>query len=135
MNIKEKIGEIFYSIKEIVRPLDFVFLAAMLFAGLYLTSRLFTPKEEDRVVIFSPDGEYSYPLTEEKRVYKVKGPLGVTTVEVENFRARVADSPCPGKNCVNMGTAELIICVPNQVVVETKRKKTLEKGDFDALSQ
>lgn len=135
MNIKEKTSEIFYSIRKIVRPLDFVFLAAMLFAGVYLTSRLFTSKSEDRVVIFSPDGEYSYPLTKEKHIYRVKGPLGVTAVEVEDFRARVADSPCPGKNCVNMGTAELIICVPNQIVVETKRKQLSEKGEFDALSQ
>lgn len=135
MNIKEKTCELFYSIKEIVRPLDFVFLAAMISAGVYLTSRLFSSRAEDRVVIFSPDGEYSYPLTEEKHVYKVKGPLGITTVEVENFRARVVDSPCPGKNCVNMGTAELIICVPNQVVVETKRKQLSEQGEFDALSQ
>lgn len=122
-------------IRDYARPLDFVFLAAMLFSGVYLTARLFASRSRDKVVIYSPEGQHSYPLTAEKHIYKVQGPLGVTTVEVEDFHARITDSPCPGKNCVNMGAAELIICVPNQIAVETKTEKMDEQGDFDALSQ
>jgi hypothetical protein len=51
----------------------------------------------------------------------VTGPLGETILLVKDGRVRVTESACPNKICVRSGwadkTGDLIVCVPNRVVV------------------
>jgi len=58
------------------------------------------------------------PLTA-KRVVEVAGPLGVTRIEVDAGRARVASDPGPRQYCVKQGWLTIpdamAICAPNQV--------------------
>jgi hypothetical protein len=70
-----------------------------------------------------------YPLgaaTIGRRV-PVKGPLGLTQIEVRGGRARVVASPCPDQLCVNFGwrsrEGQFAACLPNRVllVVEERR--------------
>ena len=52
---------------------------------------------------------------------KVPGPLGDTLIEINDGTVRVLSSPCPMKTCMKMGirshAGEIIVCVPNQVIV------------------
>lgn len=54
-------------------------------------------------------------------VTTVEGPLGATTVVVENGHAHIGNSPCPHKYCMRMGPishrGEVAVCVPNRVVL------------------
>ncbi len=63
-----------------------------------------------------------YSLNEDRTI-AIKGPLGVTEVKIENGRASILRSPCPGKYCIGMGPlgkeGGALICVPNRVVVRT----------------
>lgn len=110
----------------------FLVLAALL--GVLLPGRLM-PGGSD-VVIRSDDrvvGRYSL---DEDRLVEVSGPMGTTTVRVEQGRARVVSSPCPNKFCVHAGAVGreggLIVCVPNRVIV-TVGKGTPE--GVDAVSR
>ena len=51
----------------------------------------------------------------------VKGPLGLTEIEVKKGRARIARSPCKNKVCIKSGyiryADRLAACIPNRVVV------------------
>lgn len=50
---------------------------------------------------------------------EVKGPLGITVVEIEPGRARVASDPGPRQYCVRQGwlvrAGAVAICAPNEV--------------------
>lgn len=56
-----------------------------------------------------------------RRVIPVKGPLGVTHVEVDGTRVHVSDSPCPDQVCVQFGwlsaADDFSACLPNGVLV------------------
>ena len=52
---------------------------------------------------------------------QVKGPLGLTEVEVKKGQARIVRSPCNNKVCIKSGyiryADRLAACIPNHVVV------------------
>jgi hypothetical protein len=56
------------------------------------------------------------------RRLEVPGPLGITTVVVDQRRVRVASDPGSRQYCVRQGwlsrSGEIAICAPNQVSVE-----------------
>ena len=51
----------------------------------------------------------------------VKGPLGLTEVEIKKGQARIVRSPCKNKICIKSGyiryADRLTACIPNRVVV------------------
>ena len=51
----------------------------------------------------------------------VKGPLGLTEVEIKKGKARIVRSPCKNKVCIKSGyiryADRLTACIPNRVVV------------------
>ena len=60
------------------------------------------------------------PLATDQTTY-VKGPLGLTEVEVKKGQARIVRSPCKNKVCIKSGyiryADRLAVCIPNRVVV------------------
>ena len=73
----------------------------------------------DRVIV-RRDGELiaELPLTMNKRI-EVEGPIGITVIEVQPGRARVASDPGPRQYCVKQGWLSsanaIAICAPNHV--------------------
>ncbi len=59
-------------------------------------------------------------LDQDQTTY-VKGPLGLTEIEVKKGRARIVRSPCKNKVCIKSGyiryADRLAACIPNRVVV------------------
>jgi hypothetical protein len=72
----------------------------------------------------------------ESGLREVRGPLGLTRIEIREGRVRVASSPCPLKICERAGwiesAGEMIVCLPNEVVV---RLPGSAGKDLDALSR
>jgi hypothetical protein len=60
------------------------------------------------------------PLDQDQKTH-VKGPLGLTEIEVKSGRARIIRSPCKNKVCIKSGyiryADRLAACIPNRVVV------------------
>lgn len=83
----------------------------------------------DTVSIHTERGDFQYPL-EKDGIYKVTGPLGETTVQVQDKKVRITDSPCSGKTCVAQGWHSPVVCLPNKVIIIIEKK-----GDFDAVSE
>jgi len=54
----------------------------------------------------------------------VPGPLGITQVEIQPGRARIARDPSPRQLCVKQGwlsrAGEAALCLPNQISVEIR---------------
>ena len=57
--------------------------------------------------------------TDQKK--EVKGPLGMTEVEIKKGQVRIVKSPCKNKVCIKSGyiryADRLVACIPNRVVV------------------
>lgn len=66
----------------------------------------------------------------------VNGAIGVTRIKIDHNSARVVHSDCPEKICVKTGkihlAGEMIVCVPNKVVVKIIGK---QKNQFDVITQ
>ena len=60
------------------------------------------------------------PLDQDQKT-DVKGPIGLTEIEVKNGRARIVRSPCKNKVCIKSGyiryADRLAACIPNRVVI------------------
>ena len=72
-------------------------------------------------------------LSRNRRI-DVPGPLGITTVAVDQRRVRVVSDPGPRQYCVRQGwlerAGEIAICAPNEVSVQVVGGKSV----YDSLS-
>ena len=89
---------------------------AVLFIILILISSLFLSGAGDEVLINANSKEYRYPLSDD-RIIRVEGPLGETTIEIKDMKARITDSPCPNKTCLYTRMGNTICCLPNRVLL------------------
>ena len=103
------------------RPLDFVALLVSL--GMIAVFSLYSHHGRTGVLqveIHTPGQVSLYTLAEDRTV-EVEGPLGITVVQIAGARARVLESPCRDKLCVQQGPisspATWIACLPNQVML------------------
>ena len=69
-------------------------------------------------------------------VSEIKGPLGVTRIEVNSGRVRVLSSPCPRQACRHGGwigaAGEMLVCLPNEVVIRLPGQRA---GATDAVAR
>jgi hypothetical protein len=60
------------------------------------------------------------PLDQDQKTH-VKGPIGLTEIEVKSGHARIIRSPCKNKVCIKSGyiryADRLAACIPNRVVI------------------
>ena len=111
-----------------LRPLDLIFAIAITSLGIFLTVKSFSQK--GGVVKVNADGKHYEYSAKQDGIYKVDGPLGITTFEIKDGKVRIIDSPCPNKTCVNQGWHSPLVCLPNNVII------TLEgEGEFDAIAE
>ena len=72
------------------------------------------------VNVEGPEGSYRYSLATDREVV-VHGPLGDTHIIIEKGSAKIIDSPCPTKTCVQQGAISTsrgwIACLPNQILL------------------
>ena len=81
--------------------------------------------------IVSVDGKdvYKLLLTNNKQV-KIIGPLGESTVEIEDKGVKMKYSPCPLKVCMHQGVinkpGQTIVCVPNRMMIRIMGEKKVD---------
>lgn len=100
-------------------------------AGLFLLWR--KSNDAQSCIVQSAKGVVVISLPKDTSLL-LKGPVGKTLVEIKGRRVRVRDSDCRNKLCIRMGsidqTGQIIICVPNWVVIWLKGK-----GGFDGVTR
>jgi hypothetical protein len=61
------------------------------------------------------------------QTFSVNGPLGVTRIEIQPGRARIARDPSPRQLCVKQGwltqSGQAALCLPNQVSLEIRGRE------------
>lgn len=88
-----------------------------------------------RVRVFQ-DGKLlgEYDLSAPRRI-EASGPLGITVVEIDKGRVRIARDPSPRQYCVKSGwldtTGQAAICLPNRTSIELVNR---EKRPYDSIA-
>jgi hypothetical protein len=92
--------------------------------------------EGDTVRIEVDGNEFANVRLQDEQTLLVPGPLGKTEVVIRDHEVFVHDSPCRAKICVKTGhvsqAGQMIVCVPNKVVVRVLGKQELP---YDAISR
>lgn len=85
------------------------------------------------VRIQTQDGEYSYPLDQERRL-ELAGPLGTSVLRISGSQVWFESSSCHNKTCVEMGKISKpnawIACLPNRIMVRIQINNSDGTDDF-----
>ena len=106
---------------------DKILIAALLILNGWLFANWGTgfSKGDWVVVTVNQKETIRLPLNQDQTTH-VKGPLGLTEIEVKKGRARIVRSPCKNKVCIKSGyiryADRLAACIPNRVVVRVVGK-------------
>lgn len=103
----------------LLRPGDFVTLGLAATLCVLSMLMLWRGGAPDKVVIRAGGQIFAETGLSRPQVIEVPGPLGVTRIEIEPGRARVASDPGPRQYCVRQGwltrSGAAAICAPNEV--------------------
>lgn len=118
----------------LLRPGDWLVLAGALALCVLSALTLWRGGAPDKAVVRAGGKVFAETGLARAQVVEVPGPLGVTRIEIEPGRARVASDPGPRQYCVRQGwltrSGAVAICAPNQVSL------SLAGGaaDYDSLN-
>ena len=118
---------------------DWLVILALLGASLLGILAVASAPVGARVVVMAEgDVRFSSPL-DQYQEFDVSGPLGPTRLKIDESGVRVLTSPCPRKICMSMGpakdAADLIACVPNQILVSIEGSNSHKEDSYDLLSR
>ena len=103
----------------LLRPGDYLTLAAALALCVLSALALWRGGAPDKAVVRAGGKVFGEFGLSRAQVVDVPGPLGLTRIEIEPGRARVAFDPGPRQYCVRQGwltrSGAVAICAPNEV--------------------
>lgn len=118
----------------LMRPGDYLTLALAATVCVASVLMLWRGGAPDKVVVRSGGQVFAEAALSREQLIEVPGPLGMTRVEVQPGRVRVAEDPGPRQYCVRQGwltrSGATAICAPNQVSVSLVGGAS----DFDSLN-
>ncbi len=118
----------------LIRPGDVLVALAGLAVCVQTVLLLWQGGAPDGVVVRAGGKVFAELDLSRRRIVEVPGPLGLTRIEIEPGRARVAADPGPRQYCVRQGwlsrAGAVAICAPNQVSLTL----TGRGADYDALN-
>ncbi|MEO7623462.1 MAG: NusG domain II-containing protein [Gallionella sp.] len=99
-----------------------------------LTFKLWSGDLADKVIIRGGGKIFrEVPLSRDQKI-EVRGPLGLSVIDVKNHQVRISFDPSPRQYCVRQGwlkqAGEIALCLPNQVSVEL----TGSRKKYDSLN-
>lgn len=118
--------------KNLPKAFDFFIIIFLVLISIFLIINSLS-NNSDKILVQVDNETYTFPLTQEEHIYDVKGPLGITHIQVKDGKVRIIDSPCPNKTCVALGFTNPIICLPNHVIVQIQQSGS--EGDFDVIAE
>jgi len=114
---------------------DLIIILLILVAGLLF---LYYPRQNGSIVTIKVNGEIKgvYNLNNQnEQTITIAGKKGPLKIKIEKGRVWVSESSCHNKLCIKMGkihkNGEMIVCVPNRVIISVKNK---EEKEVDAIT-
>lgn len=118
----------------LLRPGDYAVIAAAIGATLLAGMSLWSSDRPTVAVVRAAGQEVARLPLDRPASFTVRGPLGLTHVEVQPGRARVASDPGPRQYCVKQGwltrSGAAAICAPNEVTLQLEGRRAA----YDSMS-
>ena len=115
-------------------PGDYLVILAALGATLAAGLTLWGPDLPTTAVVRAGGQTVASLPLDRAAQFDVKGPLGITHIEIQPGRARVASDPGPRQYCVKQGwlsrSGAAAICAPNEVSLQL----TGRRAAYDSMS-
>lgn len=103
------------------RPADLVIYAIL--AAVTAALAVGDPVSASGLVVHAPGGQAAFDLDRDTTLI-VEGTLGPVTIEISDGRARIASSPCQGRQCLETGwlsgAGECSACMPSEVWISVE---------------
>lgn len=103
----------------LIRPGDVLTIALAMSVCVLTGLTLWRGGEPDKVIVRAGGSVFAEAGLARTQLIEVPGPLGLTVIEIEPGRARVASDPGPRQYCVRQGwltrSGATAICAPNEV--------------------
>ncbi|MFP4153855.1 MAG: NusG domain II-containing protein [Alkalispirochaeta sp.] len=120
------------------RPFDYVIIIVAIGVIVVFSAFALDRSGQARAVeIRSDEGEFIYPLDEDRDLY-IEGPLGESHIVIEDGTVRFEDSPCRDKICVAAGalgtSGEWAACLPNRVFISVIGTTDEDESGVDATA-
>ncbi|NMB01247.1 MAG: NusG domain II-containing protein [Firmicutes bacterium] len=106
----------------------FISISLMIIAGLgfhfYLQAKPPTPNAYVQVESFGTGAKSVYPLyTGQNESFQFEGPVGKTTLLLQDGKAIISHSDCPDQLCVHVfgwleKPPQMSVCLPNEIMVQ-----------------
>jgi len=110
--------------RDLLKPGDWLTLALGGALVASLTVHFWGGAQGDTLIVRAQGQLYDQVSLRRAHTLSVPGPLGMTLIEVQPGRARIARDPSPRQLCVKQGwlsrAGEVALCLPNQVSVEIR---------------
>lgn len=105
-----------------IKPGDWLTLLLGSMCVVVLTLKLWGGDLADKAIIRSGGKIFrEVSLSHDQRI-EVPGPLGISIINIQQRKARIASDPSPRQYCVRQGwlqqAGEIALCLPNQVSIE-----------------
>ncbi|MDO5017836.1 MAG: NusG domain II-containing protein [Lagierella massiliensis] len=110
-----------------------VLLSVMSYVFLYLAGR----DDRNKYISVQVEGNEYKRLTfasgNNSYEYKIDTAEGTNVIEIEEEKIQMIKADCPDKLCIRQGyisrVGEVLVCIPNKVVVEIKSDKNSDQLD------
>ncbi len=106
---------------------DYVSILFSLAIIVFLSVNVYGKSTAARYVDIEASGKKYVYMLDKNQTVKVPGPLGITTVRIEDSRVFVTDSPCRDKLCIKAlplkKAGEWNACMPNKVFIRITGSK------------
>ena len=120
--------------RALMRPGDYLTLGLAATVCVASVLMLWRGGAPDKVVVRAGGQVFAEASLSRAQIIEVPGPLGITRIEIEPGRARVAEDPGLRQYCVRQGwltrSGATAICAPNQVSLSLSGGS----ADFDSLN-
>jgi hypothetical protein len=118
----------------LLRPGDYLVIFAAIGATLLAGMTLWSSDQPTTAVVRAAGQEVTRLPLDRPANFTVRGPLGLTHVEIQPGRARVASDPGPRQYCVKQGwltrSGAAAICAPNEVTLQLEGRRAA----YDSMS-
>lgn len=120
-----------------IKPLDILVFIAVLALCIWSAIAIYGARSGQAYLrIEGPEGSWLYPLSEDRIIY-VNGPLGTTTIAIQDGVARFVASPCPNHSCLAGSPiskhGDWNACLPNHIMIRGEQKNP--NSDIDIIAQ
>jgi hypothetical protein len=127
----------FSLVLKIITPGDKILMVLIIILGIVSLVALNRLRRSGDSAIIEVDGQIVQQLDlKASKEITVHGSIGKTIIKIDQGAAQVIYSDCPEQVCVKTGkinrAGEIIVCVPNKVVVKISGK---QQNQFDVITQ